>query len=239
MKDHEILLGLTTTPRSDWREKTKEIDQLSLKKIALFPTYLKIKDREELYGLLEKSSIKRIPHVHLRDDMEKWELDYLSEKYKTKLFNIHIWDNLNKILKNYSAYLDKIYIENNVATGKEFVNSLKKVAGICLDFSHYHDLWVIQKIPSYAGFPALLKKHTIGCCHISAIRKKSVPYNSWDIKVPEINKLFSCHLLNDFSELDYVKKYIDYLPKYVSIELENSFQEQLRVKKYLEKIING
>ena len=34
-------------------------------------------------------------------------------------------------------------------------------------------------------------------------------------------------------------KYIKYLPKYISIELENSFAEQLKVKEYLDKIIKS
>ncbi len=33
-------------------------------------------------------------------------------------------------------------------------------------------------------------------------------------------------------------EYVSYLPKYVSIELENSFKDQLEVIKYLEEIIN-
>ena len=30
----KILLGLTTTPGSDWQEKIKEIDRLGLKEVA-------------------------------------------------------------------------------------------------------------------------------------------------------------------------------------------------------------
>lgn len=37
--------------------------------------------------------------------------------------------------------------------------------------------------------------------------------------------------------MDYVKKYKKYLSDIISIELENSFKEQLKVKQYLEKIL--
>ena len=48
---------------------------------------------------------------------------------------------------------------------------------------------------------------------------------------------YSSHLLKDYHELDYIKKYKKFLPDLISIELENSFKELLEIKKYLEKII--
>jgi hypothetical protein len=34
-----------------------------------------------------------------------------------------------------------------------------------------------------------------------------------------------------------MKKYVKYLPSLVSIELENSFEQQLKVKEYLKKTL--
>jgi len=39
-------------------------------------------------------------------------------------------------------------------------------------------------------------------------------------------------------ELDYVEKYREYLPYYISIELENSFEDQLKAKAHLERILD-
>ncbi|HAV11803.1 MAG TPA: hypothetical protein DCX32_04675 [Candidatus Moranbacteria bacterium] len=48
-----------------------------------------------------------------------------------------------------------------------------------------------------------------------------------------------CHYLKKNKEIDYLKKYRNYLPEYISLELENGFERQLEVKKYLEeKILN-
>ena len=58
MGNKKILLGLTTTPGSDWRKKVSEIDKLGLKELALFPTCLNEQERKELYGLLEKTKLK-------------------------------------------------------------------------------------------------------------------------------------------------------------------------------------
>jgi len=234
----KILLGLTTTPKSDWREKVKEINKFKIKEIALFPTMLAMAERKELYKLLEKTCVKRIPHVHLRDDMENWELDYFSGKYKTKLFNIHLSQAFDKLVKQNKKYLKKIYIENNLKIDDGYAKLLKDVGGICFDVSHFHDLWAMRKIPAYNDFPRLLEEYPIGCCHLSAIREQSTPCNSWDLKSSELDEFFCYHWLDNLSQLDYVKNYIDFLPEYVSIELENSFEEQIEARKYLEKIIN-
>ena len=49
---------------------------------------------------------------------------------------------------------------------------------------------------------------------------------------------YDSHNLADLTELDYVKKYKNYLADIISIELENPLARQLEVKKYLEKILD-
>ncbi|OGF27072.1 hypothetical protein A2303_04340 [Candidatus Falkowbacteria bacterium RIFOXYB2_FULL_47_14] len=229
-KKHKILLGLTTTPKSDWREKTREIDELGLKEIALFPTCLEADERRELFGLLEKTGLERLPHVHLRDGMTEAEVDYLVERFHAEVFNTHAD-------RNYEGFLamkelkGNLYIENCWQTDDKFVRAVSECAGICVDFGHWEDLGIRQNYESYGNFPAMLKKNHIGCCHISAVR--SFAHESAEEK----KKVYHSHYLYDMSELDYVKAYKEYLPPYVSIELENSFTEQIKVKEYLEKLL--
>ena len=83
-----VLLGVTTQSKLAWKNKIKEIEKFEIREISLFPTSLDKEDRKEMYNLLECSSLQRIPHVHLRHDMQAWELDYLMEHFKTKVFNI-------------------------------------------------------------------------------------------------------------------------------------------------------
>jgi hypothetical protein len=40
--------------------------------------------RKKVYKELEKSEIKKIPLIHIRNDMTKKELDYLEKKYSPK-----------------------------------------------------------------------------------------------------------------------------------------------------------
>lgn len=233
--ERKILLGLTTTPRSDWREKTREIDEFGIKEIALFPTWLKLSEREELYALLEKTNLEKIPHVHLRDDMEEWELDYLSEKYGSKLFNIHAVPQALKLLE-IGKHRKNIFLENQEEINDLYINNLEKSGGICLDVSHWEDMGIMMKRKGYDNFLDLMGRYKIGCSHASIVNDAAEEYV--DYLTGEKGIQYSHHWLNDLSELDYVKKYIKYLPEYVSIELENPFSEQLKAKEYLEKIIN-
>jgi len=229
-----ILLGLTTTTKSDWRAKVNEIDEFGIKEIALFPTCLGITERSELYKLLEATKLESIPHVHLRDeDMEEWELDLLVNKYACKYFNVH--PNAEKVLE-YEKYRKMMYVENLQKIDEVYIKTLNQVAGVCLDVSHFEDYAVMIGEKEYEKFPEILKQHKIGCCHISAVR--SEPREVTDYLTGEKSFVYSYHYLRDLKELDYVKKYVQYLPEYVSIELENSFREQIEIKKYLDKIIN-
>jgi len=127
-------------------------------------------------------------------------------------------------------HLDKMYIENSPTMSKKnFEVYLSKSAGVCVDFSHWESFK--RKFPhkKYGDFMQVLKTHKIGCCHVSGV--KIEPF------IVDYTKSFSVHFLDDLFELDYMKKYVEYLPKYVSLELENSFEQQLQAKKYLEKII--
>lgn len=239
MPEKKILLGLTTTWGSDWREKAKEIEKFDIKEIALFPTALKIEERKELYDLLEKTGLEQIPHIHLRDEMELWELEYLEKRFQTQVFNIHGEKDPHPFLnfKNYlDAYCSKTYVENTENVPSE--ERLNDFGGICIDFSHWQDGIFFDRLDYDREMRNAVKKFRTGCGHISALGNKII--ESTDVQLQEVlYKNFSKHHLDDLSELDYIKKYIDFIPDIVSIELNNSFEEQLKVKKYLEKMINN
>ncbi len=227
MANKKILLGLTTTPDSDWREKIREIDRFGLTEVALFPTYLKTAERKELYNLLEKTGLKNIPHVHARgEDMDLAEMDYLCQKYKTQVFNVHSIQDY-PINFDYSKY--KIFLENTNSIPTE--EELKKYTGLCIDFAHWEN-GLKTKNKAYDNFKELVEKYSVGCCHVSAFSENLFPYSYCP---PSYDK----HVMENINEMDYIKKYLQYLPDIISIELANSFAQQLKVKEYLEKIINS
>jgi len=216
---HKILLGLTTTEDSDWRGKIKEIKKYGIKDIALFLTGIEKEEREKLYKLLDDVDIKSIFHVHLRNGMDKQEMDYLVDKYNVQAFNIHPakdqWAFDGKIPKRYKK---KIYTENVLLTPEEW--EIKNFGGLCIDFAHWES-YQNKNIEGYKKFSKMVNEYKVGCCHISAIKY-----------INDVPKDF--HTFTTRNDFKYLKKYIKYFPEYMSLELENSFQEQLKIKKYIE-----
>ncbi len=222
-----FLPAITTTQGSDWQAKVKEIDKLGLKQAALFLTCLdRPQQRKKLYSLLEKTKLKKIPFVHLRSDMLLSELDYLVEKWGTRVFNLH--KSKEYAFKydyvKYSQDKAPICIENTGFMLDE--QEVKKMAGICLDLSHLEDDRLLRP-DIYKQTISLLKKYPVGCNHISAVQKQSHP--------DEQGKHWhSMHYLDDLAELDYLKKYPkSYFSNYIAIELENTLAEQLKIIDHL------
>lgn len=228
------MLGLTTITPGEWKNKVKEVDELGLKEIALFPTCLDIEQRQELYDLLEKTRLENIPHVHLRLDIESWELDYLTQRFKTRVFNVHPRKEAIAFIRRNKKYQDKIFVEN-LLMDDDFLEVLDNCGGICLDLAHWEDYGFMKKGKPYEILPGLLKKHKIGVNHLSAVKKEITHYRDNFTNQDFYN--YSDHNLTELVEVDYVKKYKDYLADIISLELENPLKRQLEVKNYLEKII--
>jgi hypothetical protein len=223
-----ILLSVTTTTGSDWKKMVADINKLKIKEVALFPTAIADKEREELYQLLENSTIDSIPFVHLRSDMLPSELKYLIKKYKTKVFNIHSEQEF-PLFYDYSKHRDVIYIENTPSFLDE--EELKEYAGICLDISHLENdrLTCLKR---FKQTQKMITKYPIGCNHISALKKEPrLDKNSATFR-------YDKHHLVDLSELNYLKRYpLSYFSDFIAIELENSIKEQLVVQKYITDLL--
>ncbi|MDD5133489.1 MAG: hypothetical protein PHD81_04645 [Candidatus Nanoarchaeia archaeon] len=238
-KKHEVLMGLTTNPKYDWKLKIGEIINHEIRRIALFPTQLDIKEREQLYYALESIPIKpgtpklQIPLVHLRHDTKAEEIKYLIENWKTKVFNVH-----EELLdsKELDDYRHIIYVENRFKTPEQsFKESLKNCAGLCLDVTHLHEgrINLFSKLRDMNGLLEECKEdNIIGCSHVSAIDT-----NKWNPR----NYLFGFerHKLSDYTELKYIQNYLDYLPYFISLELDNKLEHQIHIKFYLENLIEG
>jgi len=233
MGNKKVLVSLTVI-RDGWKKRLAEINENQIEEIALFPTVLDVTARKELYKALDESCVKSIPHVHLRHDMELGELEYFVEKYGTEAFNIHPTASL-ALVNDLSKYSSMIYVENAGKVLEE--TDLQGFAGICLDFSHWDDYFMKQGQgydESKDKIARLAKNFKIGCGHVSAMKTTIHP----DVGIPG-RMHYDEHVFENLSEFDYMKRYKQYMPEYISIELENSIKDQLRAKEYLEKIINN
>lgn len=223
---HEILLGLTTTPASDWRRKVEEMKKFGIKRIALFPTFLNVHQRKELYSLLETVEDLQIPHIHLRSqDTEAWEMEWF-EKHGAVAYNVHMGTLMHESLK---PFRHKIYVENHIhkSIPRE---KLEECAGICLDFQHWQRAKkqhpsVAEKTENYA------KEFVIGCCHMSALP-------NWKNSFFRLTRRVGGHYMISLNEMNYLTQFSEYFPRFMSIELENSFEQQLEVKEHLEQLLN-
>ena len=237
MSNRKILLGLTTITEGDeWKNKVKEIDELGLKEIALFPTCLDPEQRQELYGMLEETKLKRIPHVHIREqDFTSEEMKYLIERFQTEVFNFHAQINSQEFIDKNPEIKNKLFVENTEVIQNNFEDIVAQIGGLCLDLSHWEDHGYLRVVKGYEILAELVKKYKIGINHISAIKKELTVFH--ERLTGEDFYIFNSHNLSDLSELDYVKKYKNYLADIISLELENPLKRQLEVKKYLEEII--
>jgi len=223
----KILPSITTTRNSDWRAKIKEINKFGLREVALFPTCLNKKDRQKLYKLLESSTIKIIPLVHIRDDMPPEELNYLIKKFQVKAFNTHTYSEFPPRYP-YLKHRKMIFIENVYHPFDE--EEIKKFGGICLDIAHLendrfrepekfkHNLKVIEKYP-------------IGCNHLSCFQKTLRRNEEGYLR-------YDTHFMRKLSQLDYLKNFPKkYFSSIIALELENTVEKQLEARDYLIKKI--
>ncbi len=224
----KILPAITTITPGAWRSKVREVKKLKIKEIALFLTSLKQEEREELYQSLKETSVKSIPFVHLRSDMEIWELDYLVDNYQTEVFNTHSEKEF-PLLHNLDKYKKVIYIENTYDPLDEA--EVKEFAGICVDLSHIENDRVFRQ-EKYNHNIELIEKYPCGCSHIGP-GKNFVILDKENKSWPE-----HPHFLKNLSELDYLKEYpLKYFGQFAAIEIENSIKEQLKAIEYIEKIL--
>lgn len=227
----KVYLGLTTTQNYHlpWQDKVKEIKALGIKEICVFLTGLNLKERQELYALLEQTDLEHVPFVHLRHDSTIEEIEYFKSHYKTQLFNIHISP---ESLPFYLSIADRkkiIFAENIGKLSDVFFDNLDEFAGVCLDIAHMEDFGLRQKKQGYDKFLKMLNKIKIGFAHISAVNdKKTFAFGKWD---------YSAHLFEELNSFDYLKKYRSLLPEILGLEIENTLAEQLIAKDYIEKNI--
>lgn len=218
-----LLLSITTTTGTDWRARIDEAAELGVAECALFLTCLLKKERYDLYGALEKSSIKSCPFIHLRSDMDADELEFLINKFGAKVFNIHC-ERENKLEYDLSKYADMIYVEN---VYDDFdPEEMKQWAGVCLDISHLENDRLLNPAV-YEAIALSLKKYRIGCNHISAMSDTIRVWDGWC-------KRYDRHYFDSLEQFDYLKRYpAEYFSGYCALEVTNNFKEQIAARDYI------
>jgi hypothetical protein len=217
-----IYLGITGQENIDWQTKLKEINQLNLKEAAVFLEGFDKKERDHLYKFLLKSSIKKVPLVHLRDDTTKEDTKFFIDNFQTEHFNIH--EEHFDILDKWQGYWDKLYLEMDYDSDIAKNVKVRQIGGFCIDLSHFKT--AITRGSEEAAY-AFFRRHKIkfACNHL----------NGYDpIKNNDLHNIID---LKDFDYLTTLPKYV--FGQIIALEVNNSIKEQIQFKKYLIKLLNN
>lgn len=209
---------LSITGKGDiaWQGKLEEINKLGIEEAAVFLTQFEPKEREVFYKFLLKSSIKKVPLVHLRDDAGKDEVEFFIKNFGTEHFNIHEVE--FSILDKWEGYWDKIYLEMDYDGVIPKDVKVEKIAGFCVDLAHYKASVARGSGESYYIF-SRKDKSKIGCNHLSGYS---------DIENCDV------HRVDNEKSFDYLKTLPEYIfGDIIAFEIENSIKEQMEYRKYI------
>lgn len=224
-----IIPGLTSTKKDRIPVFIDDLSRLGITEIALFPTCLAAGERADLYAELERLPGLRVPHVHIRSDMDGAELAYLVERFGAEAFNIHPRASSHPFLDLPARFRAMSYVENveEPPEPDEFAG----LGGLCPDFSHWANAVAFGRAAYERRMRELTATLAIGCCHLSALRL-GVP-NAWHGE-------YDHHEFASLADLDYLAAYAALMPaRWASLELENPLEEQLAARDYLARLLGA
>lgn len=216
-----ILLSITGETNIDWQAKLAEINRLKITEVAVFLERFDRKERDHFYRFLLKSSVKKIPFVHLRKDVSKEEVEFFINKFRTNYFNIH--EDHFKNLDKWKGFWDKLYLEMNYDSKIAKDVKVRRIGGFCIDLAHFKS--AIARGAKEAHYVHLRKdKIKFACNHLGGY-------------CPEkMRDLHTVTGLKDFNYLTTLPKYL--FGKTIALETDNSIEEQIIFKKHIAKILD-
>jgi len=221
---NRIIVGITGRSVNDLRNKIIECDKYKLTRVSLFLEIIpRQKDRILIYELLLSSGVKEIPLVHIRDNMDNWELKFLEKNFKTKCFTIH--ESGFKYLNEWRGFHDKIFLENNYDGYVSSLVRLKKIGGFCIDLSHFKS----SQTRWTEDFDFVIERNDIKRYFVGN------HLNGYTYKRKK--DLHTVRYLRDFDYLKTLPKFV--FGKYIAIETFNSIREQLRFKRYIMRLLSN
>lgn len=220
--EDRIILGATGRTAAQVIKKLKDAEKNNIKKIALFLELINESDKKKVYKFLESSKIKKIPLVHIRNDMKKWELKLLREKFGAKYLTIH--EDSFRYLKKWEGHHKFLYLEMNFNNSIAKYVKVNKIAGFCVDLAHFkaaEERWTKE-------FEYVLSRKNVRryfkCNHL----------NGFDYKIRK-----DVHKIRAMPEFEYLKT----LPRFlfgdcIALEIFNNIEQQIKFKEYLVKMLN-
>ena len=212
---------MTGPSASHLNSKLDEIKKYGIKKFALFLSRLEKAERDKIYKPLLSSQIKKIPLIHIRNDMSKKELLFLIKNFKPLYLTIH--ESGFNYLKKWQGLHKYLFLEMNYDNFVPENVRVRKIGGFCIDLPHFKS----AEKNMTKDFQFVIKRRKIKkyfkCNHIGGFSYKS-------------NK--DLHTVKNLKELSYLKTLPKFLfGKCMAIELDNPISEQLEFKKHIIKLL--
>ncbi len=220
--EQKICVSITGIESGDWQSKLGEINNLGIETVALILENYKIDERREIYKALESSTIKSIPLVHLRNDMERWELKYLHDKFASKYLTIH--EDSFVVIEKWQGYFQNLFLEFNYDDRIPANVEVERIGGFCVDLAHFMAA-TLRDAKEFAYTKARRRsKKVFACNHLSGF--------SYDTK----RDLHNVKNIQDFSYLKSLPEYV--FGDVIAVEVFNSIAEQLEYKKGIIALLN-
>lgn len=217
-----IFVGITGRTECYWKSKLAEIEKLKIREAALFLERFDLKQRKKIYAALSVSHLKKIPMIHIKNDMERWELEWLAKKYDNPFFTIHEDGFVH--MHKWRGFYKKLFLELNYNNKVAPYVNVAKVGGFCIDLSHFksaEERWAKE-------FEYVLK------------RKKTARFACNHLNGYSVKQNRDLHKIKSLKEFDYLTTLPHFIfSDVIGIEAENSIAEQLEFKKYLVKMLNS
>jgi hypothetical protein len=221
MNSKRLLIGLTGRNGKEVIKKIKDADKLGITRAALFLEMVKKNERKEVYSALEKSKIKSLPLVHIRNGMHKDELKLLEKKYKSKCLTIH--ENSFKYLHEWNGHHKKLYLELNYNNQIPHNVDIKKIGGFCIDLSH---------------FKAAKEREVKEYNYVMKRKNKKKMFLGNHLNGYHERDKYDLHTITNLKQFDYLLTLPKFVfGKYIALEMFNSVPEQVKYKKYLLKLL--
>lgn len=219
----KIILSLTGKTEDDWKYKINDINNLNIDKIALFLETYRRSQREKIYQSLEKSCVKTIPLVHIKNDMEVDELKYLCNKYNNPYLTIH--ESSFEKLDLWKGFYKRLFLEFDYNNSVRSNVDVDKIGGFCIDLSHFksaEERW-LKEFEYVIGYRN--KKDLFKCNHLSGY---------------SYQKNMNLHIISSFDDFEYLKTLPDFIfGDVIALEVFNSIGDQIMYKKYITDLLKG
>ncbi len=222
IKKSKIILGITGDKDVQHIEKIEEVIKNKINCVSLFLQYLPAKKREKIYNKIGDSTIKEIPLVHIGKDVEKKELYFLSQKYKTRFFTIHESD--FDILSKWRGFYKHLFLE--MSTDNIVAKNVKveRIGGFCVDLAHYQKQKDRKTVDYQYVYDRRMKKNLFRCNHLSGYSHK---------------EMMDLHHVKNEKDFDYLRNIPDFVfGEVVAIEVNNKIKEQIEFKNYITKLMS-